>query len=78
MFLLNNISSRLLCLQNSLFPFMRLQKLECSGSGEWAVKKEGFNMREKGFSQTTKVLLLLEEVHPGFFPAEFCNKTQGK
>lgn len=41
-------------------------------------KNQGFNMREKGFSQTTKVLLLLEEVHPGFFPAEFCNKTQGK
>jgi len=41
-------------------------------------KKQGFDMREKGFSQTTKVLLLLEEVHPGYFPAEFCNKTQGK
>lgn len=41
-------------------------------------KKQGFNMREKGFSQTTKVLLLLDEVHPGFFPAEFCNKNQGK
>lgn len=35
-------------------------------------------MREKGFSQTTKVLLLEEEVHPGLLPAELDNKTQGK
>lgn len=38
----------------------------------------GFSMREKGFSQTTKVLLLGEEVYPGFLPAELNNKTQGK
>lgn len=39
---------------------------------------QGFSMREKGVSQTTKVLLLREEVHPGFLPAELDNKTQGK